>query len=199
MVGEPRERAMIYDPDRKKGPVEILCKEIGFRFDRSMERRDMFVAFVKILVGHVSDMRELQARISHLTKKAPSDGSATVLAAAEKMLEAESPSDMIAAAKVVHDLSHELNPEDAYPTDHLIDMLSSCASAIRFGLELGPCQSRHAADAAQHIWKQKYGVSLFDSFTPNWENDWARAQLQDAILSLAIERQAAPVPIPTLT
>jgi hypothetical protein len=93
---------------------------------------------------------------------------------------------MIASAALVHNLCHELNPEDAYPTNHTIDMLSSCASAIRFGLEK-PCRSRHAADAAGHIWKQRYGLRLFDSFTPAWQKDWTRVQLQEAILRLALE------------
>ncbi len=186
---------MPLDFEREKGPVEVLCKEIGFRFERSMERRDIFIAFVQQLVGQVGEMCRWQAMTASFTGKGLSENSSRVLAAVEKMFEAKAPSEMIEAAKRVHDLSHELNPEEAYPTDHYIDMLSSCASAIRFGLALGPCQSRHAAAAASHIWKHKYGVRLFDGFTGAWENDWARAQLQDAILSLALERQLADVPI----
>ncbi len=92
---------------------------------------------------------------------------------------------MICRAAEAHAFIREVAPEDAYPCDHLIDMLSSCVSAIRFGLEK-PCHSRHAAKAANHIWKHKYGVKLFDNFTPAWQKDWSRAMLQEAILSLAI-------------
>ena len=92
---------------------------------------------------------------------------------------------LIDGAAEVHSFIHEVEGSEDGPCDHLIDMLSSCVSAIRFGLEK-PCHSRHAAAAASHIWKHLYGVSLFDSFTPEWEKDWARAQLQEAILRRAI-------------
>jgi len=49
-----------------------------------------------------------------------------------------------------------------------------------------PCHSRHAAEASNHIWKHKYGVTLFDDCTPAWQKDWARRQFQDAILRLAL-------------
>lgn len=78
-------------------------------------------------------------------------------------------------------------PDDG-PCDHLLDMLSSCASAIRFGLEK-PCTSRYAAAAANHIWSHLYGVHLFDQFTDEWQKDWARAQLQAAITGLALAHQ----------
>jgi hypothetical protein len=167
----------------EKGPVRILCDEIGFRFDRRLERPDLLVAFVRELVAEVADMREMSARIAHLTGKSPSEASGEVLALAEHMLGAHGRSSLLSCAAAVHDASHRLNPDDAYPTDHLIDMLSSCASAVRFGLE-SPCASRHAAAAAQRVWKQIYGVGRFDSHTPAWENEWARAKLQDAITSL---------------
>lgn len=168
----------------EKGPVRILCDEIGFDFDPRLEREDVFVAFVRELVAAVEERREVQSRIAHVTHRPPSEGSGEVLALANRMLSwPTTTADRIAAAGVVHDAAHRLNPEGVYPTDHLIDMLSSCASAIRFGLEI-PCRSRHAAGAANHVWKQRYGVSLFDSETPSWEREWARKRLLSAILSL---------------
>lgn len=167
---------------REEGPIEILCKEIGYRFDTRMEAPAVLVAFVRVLVGQVATMRRMADSLTKFTGNAPSTDSATVLSRVEDML-AGDPRSMIPVCAELHHLCHELNPDEAYPTDHLIDMLSSCVSAIRFGLEC-PCRSRHAASAAQHIWKHVYGVSLFDNFTPNWEKDWIRAQLQDAILSL---------------
>lgn len=169
------------------GPVQILCEEIKFRFHRSMERPDIFTAFVRQLVSVVADDRAMRSLLAgKVTTAPPSEGSAQVLEAAQNMFEPGlSIRARISRADKVHDLSRELNPEDAYPTDHLIDMLSGCASAIRFGLET-PCRSRHAAGAADHIWGQRYGVRLFDEYTSNWRNDWARGQLQLAILSLSI-------------
>lgn len=56
--------------------------------------------------------------------------------------------------------------------------------SIRILCDESPCASRHAASAAQHVWKRVYGVSRFDSETPAWEKAWARTKLQSAILSL---------------
>lgn len=165
---------------REEGPVEILCKEIDYRFDRRMETPAMLVAFVRVLVSKIATMRHMQERLTKLTGKAPSAGSADLLKRVEAMLACD-PAVMIPACVVLHNLCDELNPDEAYPTDHLIDMLSSCVSAVRFGLEM-PCRSRHAASAAKHVWKHVYGVTLFDNFTPAWENEWVRAQLQDALL-----------------
>lgn len=147
----------------------------------------VLVAFVRQLVETVAHLRESQARIAEIpgvSEPAPSADSARVIAAARAMLDARDIKEMIAAATRVHDLSHELNPDDRRETDHIIDMLSSCASAIRFGFET-PCHSRHAASAAGHIWRKLYGIRLEDSHTPNWQKDWARIQLQDAILNIA--------------
>lgn len=170
--------------ERPKGPIELLCKEIGYQFDRSLERKSLFVAFVAVLVSEVSDEREMQARIAHATGKPPSDGSATLLKSVTELLALTDYEEMRIACAQAHDLAHELNPDDAYPTDHLIDMLSGCVSAIRFGLE-EPCRSRHAADAANHIWSRIYGVRRFDNFTPGWQHEWSRAQFQAALRSEA--------------
>jgi hypothetical protein len=174
---------------RQKGPVEILCEEIDFRFERSMERHDIFVSFVSMLVRQVSEMREMQERIADLTKKSPSPDSAEVLIRAQALLAIRDRKKMVEASAGLHNFIHEVAPEDAYPCDHLIDMLSSCVSAIRFGLET-PCHSRHAAEAASHIWRLRYGLTLEDRYTSEWRKDWTRTLLQLAILALV------PVAVP---
>lgn len=167
-----------------KGPVRILCDEIGFPFDHRFERVDLFVSFVRELVAEIDHARMIAAHVAKMGGKGPSEGSAEVLALARGMTDpVNTIADLRATAEAVHDLAHELNPDEAYPTDHLIDMLSSCASAIRFGLE-EPCRSRHAASAADHVWKQIYGVSRFDEHTPEWRKSWARAKLISALVSL---------------
>lgn len=180
--GDGERAAAGYTP----GPVETLCKEIVFEFDRRLERTDVFVAFVRELVAEVAQRREIAVAVAEYTGKLPSEGSRVVLNLAEAMLSVESPAALRGGALLVHEAADRLNPDDAYPTDHLIDMLSGCASAIRFGLDergLG-YTSRHAASAAQHIWKHVYGVSLFDRHTPAWEKDWIRVKLLNAIISL---------------
>lgn len=170
---------------RNHGPVETLCREIEFPWRAELERTDVFISFVRSLVREVSDMRCMQSSIAHLTLITPSKESGKVLALSNKMLafhESET-ADMIKMAARVHDLCHELNPDEKTPTDHLIDMYSSCASAIRFGLETS-CSSRHAASAAQHVWERKYGLQLFDGHTPAWEKEWARSKMTDAIIAL---------------
>lgn len=129
-------------------------------------------------------------------QKAPSSDSAEVLRRIQELFllggVAQTSQTLIDGAAEVHSFIHDVAPEDAYPCDHLIDMLSSCVSAVRFGLEK-PCHSRHAAEAANHVWKHKYGVRLFDSFTSAWETDWARAMLQEAITRLALKPQTQDV------
>lgn len=170
-------RAVMHVP----GAIEILCKEIGFRYEPGMETVAMLRAFVTVLIGKVDEMRGWQQATAHLTKKAPSENAAEAISLAYLMVGQIDPEKLKERAAAVHDFCHIANPEESYPTDHMIDMISGCASAIRFGLET-PCHSRHAAEAASHIWRLKYGVSLHDSFTSAWEHDWARCMLQRAML-----------------
>ena len=177
------------------GAIEILCDEIKFDFQPEMESSDLLVSFVAVLVDEIRCMRDTKNILAEVTGVAASEGSGEVLALADEMLEqfttvALTDAARIAAAAAVHHKCREVNPEDQYPTDHLVNMLSGCASAVRFGLEK-PCRSRHAAEAASHVWAQKYGVNLFDSFTPNWERDWARAKMMDALKRLEVVRAAA--------
>jgi hypothetical protein len=172
------------------GPVRHLCDEINFPFDKRLERWEVLVAFVRGLIAEVSVERDMAERITKYAGKPPSEGSAEVLALADDMLAAETAAEAVSRSKVVHDACWRLNPDEAHPTDHLIDMLSSCASAIRFGLE-APCHSRHAAAAADHVWKHLYGVSRFDSHTPAWQHDWARKNLLSAIIGLLPQSEAS--------
>lgn len=167
-----------------RGVIEGLCKEIGFRFNPSMERTDVLTSFVSVLVQHIEDQMEVAEAIS----KPPSNDSPRVLARVKNMLTL-SARQMQEECTVIHALIHRVNPEDAYPTDHYIDTLSSCVSAVRFGLDC-PEVSRHPAEAAGHVWKQIYGVRQFDEFTGGWCKEWARAQLQTAIERLAFKESA---------
>lgn len=169
------------------GPIRILCKEIDFHFVSSMEDPRLLVNFVKVLVDNIQVMRDMQAAIAHMTNNPPSDDSGVVLTHVKVMLCATEVDELIRAAAGAHDFIHSVYSDEAYPADHLIDMLSSCVSAIRFGLE-NPCRSRHAAAAAGHVWDQKYGVKLHDHLTPRWCHEWIATQLQIALTMLAIDR-----------
>lgn len=164
-----------------KGPIEILCKEIGYPFDGRLERPEILVAFVGVLVSHIADMRGLRSVLAEKIKTpSPSDESGEVLRRVEEMLASNDVDGLIPKAADVHDFIHSVEGHEDGPCDHLIDMLSSCVSAIRFGLEK-PCRSRHAAEAANHVWGRLYGVQMFDEHTARWEDDWARIQFQTAL------------------
>lgn len=181
-------------PRALEGPVSILCDEIDFPLDWRLERADVLVAFVAELVREIAHEHWITGKASEHGGRPPSPASASVLELAEIMLRQPTRATLIDATAAVHDAAHELNPDDAYPTNHTIDMLSSCASAIRFGLEF-PGRSRHAASAAQHVWKRIYGVSRFDGRTGAWEKDFARSVLTSALIALLppIGDGAAPV------
>lgn len=166
----------------ERGPVRILCDEIGFAFDRRLEHPDVLVAFVAALVSEVQQHHDMAVSIAPYTGKEPPSASVEVLALAQAMLAANDP---VAAAEAVHNASHRLNPDEAYPTNHTIDMLASCASALRFGLAEKPWTSRHAAAAANHVWERVYGITRFDRHSPAWGKEWARTVLQDAVVGLA--------------
>lgn len=179
--------------ERDKGPVEILCKEIGVHFDHRMETLPIFVGFVRVLTDKALEDFEASEQIKTIIgldysgkpMQEPDDATPQVRELVDAMFRSAHPIDMIERAARVHELARELNPEDAYPTNHYIDMLSSCASAIRFGLET-PCRSRHAAEAAGHIWRRRYRIGLEDGSTEAWQKDWARQQLDEALLRLAL-------------
>lgn len=164
------------------GPMESLCHEIGFEFDKRLEQERYLVAFVTALVSEICTMRGFEEQLSTVTLQGPpSNDSALVL---ERVYEMLLSGDLKAASAAVHDFIDTVHSDEAYPTDHLIDMLSSCVSAIRFGLEV-PCRSRHAANAAQHVWRRLYGCSRSDRHSSKWEYEWARSKLLEAIIDEA--------------
>jgi hypothetical protein len=118
-----------------------------------------------------------------MTGQPPSESSGVVLDRVRAMLDCPSLVERDRLCHELHMFIDEVNPDDAYPTDHLIDMLNSCVSAARFGLEI-PCHSRHAASAAGHVWEQRYGITCQDGHTSRWKKDWARAKFQDALVLL---------------
>lgn len=170
----------------ERGPISILCDEIGYQFRARLEEPELLVEFVGVLVFHVAEARHIQDAIAHVTGKSPSGNSAEVLRRVEEMLAGDLDG-MTERAVRVHGFIDEVLPEDTYPTDRLIDMLSGCVSAIRFGLER-PCRSRHAAEAASHVWQQRYGVHLSDKHTSAWQHDWTREQLREAITRLSVRK-----------
>jgi hypothetical protein len=180
--------ALRASPAIARGPVRVLCDEIGFQFSPGMENPRLLVAFIRTLVLEVAEIRDLAERLKDvLGRDGPSAGSGQMLNKVLDMLNGGDVVAMVEQCAGLHELAHQLNPDDAYPTDHLIDMLSSCVSGIRFGCDTGRwgVGSRHAAEAAQHVWGRKYGVSLFDAHTPRWQHDWTRHKLREALISLA--------------
>ena len=169
--------------EHQPGAVEILCKEIGFRYQVAMETPAMLRAFVIELVNDVDDMRRLGQFMAKHGGAPPSADAEEAFVRVRAMLEHRDPAELVLVAAKVHDFLHEVNPDEKYPTDHLMDMLSSCVSAIRFGLDQKmPCQSRHAAAAAKHICEKRYGISLHDRISNEWLNDYARSVLERAML-----------------
>lgn len=174
---------------RRRGSVETLCHEIEFPFTPGMENTRILIAFTKRLVLEVAQMRyQAEAIKGVLRREGPSVGSGELMDKVLDTLNGPDVSVMVDQCEGLHELARELNPEDAYPTDHLVDMLASCISAIRFGCEpkrwgVGSC---HAAAAGQHVWKQRYGVRLFDQHTQRWEKDWMRRLLTEALVSMAL-------------
>ena len=180
------------EPRPANGPVQILCDEIGFPFDRRMETDAVFVAFVRELVDQIADRLDMAEHIKDLTGKPPSEAAQKALALARLMLAPGLTADeRCKLAADVHDHAHLTNPEEG-PCDHDIDILSLCASAIRFGLEReSTFRSRHALAAAQHVWRRIYGVTCFDSQMPAWHRNWVRNRMIGALVALTAEGTAA--------
>jgi len=175
---------MSEEPKRQRGVIEMLCAEIGEPFDRRLERPEMLLEFVRELVAEVADMMAITAAIAHVTGRTVSETAGAALAVAELMVTAPTPQEAMRLSEQVHDVCHAVS-DDAAPADRPVEMLSACASAVRFGLEV-PCRSRHAADAAQQIWANKYGVTLSDDQSPGWQKQWARRIFRRALATSAI-------------
>lgn len=121
--------------DNEKGPIQILCDEIGFHFDRRIETTAILNAFVSVILSHVVDICSTQGIIHKKAGgKAPSQDSAEALRLTWNMLACKDDARLAKLCTEIHDLCHQINPDEG-PCDHLVDMVSSCVSAIRFGIE----------------------------------------------------------------
>lgn len=167
---------------REQGAIERLCKEIGEPFDRRLERSEMLLAFVGELVREVGEMVAITIALSSVTGKQVSQAAAAALPIAQMMCARQNIPEAKRLAEQVHDISFAAGEEVA---DRPLEMLTACASAICFGLEL-PCRSRHAAAAAAQIWGQKYGVKLSDQHSPDWQQQWARVVFHTALATAAL-------------
>ncbi|MEO8663491.1 MAG: hypothetical protein ABI693_33860 [Bryobacteraceae bacterium] len=91
-----------------KGPIEILCKEIGFRFDKGLETPEMLMAFVSVLVAHIAEMRWLKQECVSMGAIAPSADSEEVLKRVLQMLAANDQEGLKSKAAEIHDYIHRV-------------------------------------------------------------------------------------------
>ena len=154
-----------------KGPVEILCDEIGAVFNANMETIPVFMSFVTRLVAEIEHDEIMNAKV-HGSK------------VNEKLQQAFVDMDELLSAT-----SHE---QILYLADQFCiheapkHLLRDCAVAIKFGLEV-PCKSRHAADAAKRICRHLYGYKMHDIMIGEFENKWVREKFYDSLGRLAGE------------
>lgn len=160
-----------------KGPIEILCGEIGASFIKRMENIPVLVAFVGVLVEEIEVMARTVNRVAHLTGESVPTETEEAFGLVKNMLNVSEREQLIESASKVHNTVYV---DDEGPCNHYIDMLSSCISAIQFGLER-PCRSRHAAAAANHIWSRKYGITLFDNHSNAWGKQWTKEKFYEAL------------------
>jgi len=168
---------------KQRGVIQVLCEEIGVNYISSLETDKVLIEFVSVLVGEIEDMIWTSNQIAHLTDNPVSKDASNALKAVQEILCLSSAYDIVGACVVAH--SGMCYIDDEGPCDHYIGMLSSCVSALRFGLEKErPFSSRHAAAAADHVWKRRYGVSLFDKHSNKWGKDWAADKFHEAMANL---------------
>lgn len=152
---------------------ELKLKDLK---EESLETTAVLVCFVAALVEEVGEMMGSARRIAHVTGRGVSDECYEALNTVGELLEIENKDDIIKASAEAH---RTVTVQEGGPYDHYMDMLSSCVSALRFGL-VTPCSSRHAAAAADHIWKQKYGITLFDKHSNGWGKRWAKSKFYES-------------------
>ena len=164
----------------ERSAIQILCDEIGADYFKEFEGMQVLVSFVSVLVDEIGDKMETDRIIAHLTGINTSVKAGECLNIVKSLLLITDENKMIDECAKAH---LTVTVHDPSPCDHYVDMLSSCVSALRFGLEK-PCQSRHAAEAASHIWKHKYNIGLFDEHSSRWQKDYSNAMLKKAIARL---------------
>lgn len=160
---------------RDKGAIEILCDEIGVDFINSYESPSVLISYISVLIDEIKDMYFIDKMLEKVGGKPPSSDSKKMLSQAEILLKINDVSQLISACREIHNTFTANCP--------YTDMLYSCVSALRFGLEV-PCHSRHAASATGHIWKKKYGITLFDKNSNRWEKDWGKVKFYEALSKL---------------
>jgi hypothetical protein len=178
--------------ERKKGPVEILCKEIGVRFTADLETPKVLAAFVRVLHGRLEHMYWISSEIDRRCARPVNCADARrALDKLTEVLKSENPEALVSGAADIHALIDSLEWRGTWAS-HVFDIVSSLASALRFGLDgIEGISSRHAAAAASHLWKHEYGISKFDEYTGEWEKTWAREQFYEAVKRLALSPERA--------
>lgn len=168
---------------QEKGPVQILCEEIGYEPDQRLERPELLVSFLTVLTDELAGMVDMHERIRPFTGGAANTDAAEAIERLRVLL-AKAPAladgDCLNFSLWAHDRT--FGEPGGPPCNHMVDIAGSINAALWFSFEKPWCASRHAASAAGHLWKHKYGVSLFDEHTPKWQNDWIRAQFHEAVL-----------------
>ncbi len=173
---------MINEKAKNKEVIELLCEEIGATYTKNMETIPVLVSFVCVLVDEIDDLIQVAKKIAHLTGKEIPSGTEEAVDRVRAVLALRDRDKLIEDAALAHETVHA--PDGVIPCNHYMDMLSSCVSAIRFGFEQ-PCQSRHAAAAADHVWQHVYGVSRFDKHSHKWGKQWARVKFYEALGAIA--------------
>ena len=162
-------------PGFSKGPVEILCDEIGAVFNSNMETIPVFLSFVTVLVAEIEHDEIMAAKIR---------GSEVD----EKIQQAFVDMDELLSATEYEQILHLAGQFCTH--DFPNHLLRKCAIAIKFGLE-APCKSRHAADAAKIICRHLYGYNMHDIMIGEFENKWVRNKFYDSLGRLAGEVRLA--------
>ena len=167
---------------KDKGVIQILCEEINATYTKEMESAGVLGAFVSVIVGEIDEMVAIDQHLTKFGGDVVSTEAVNALEAVKKLLIFSTDREqLIKRADKAHMLTYV---PDEGPCDHYIDMLSSCVSAIRFGLE-APCRSRHAAEAANHVWRYRYGITLLDRHSNGWGKKWARSKFYEALGNLS--------------
>lgn len=158
-----------------KGPVEILCDEIGAVFNANMETIPVFLSFITVLVAEIEHDEIMTAKIR---------GSKVD----EKLQQAFVDMDELLSATEYKQIMYLADQFCIHESPK--HLLRDCAIAVKFGLE-APCKSRHAADAAKRICRHLYGYSMHDTMISDLENQWVRNKFYDSLGRLAGEVRLA--------
>ena len=155
-------------PGFSKGPVEILCDEVGAVFNSNMETIPVFLSFIKVLVADIEHDEIINAIIRGSTVSEQIQQSFVDM---YKLLSAT-------------DREQILYLADQFLISASLKLLRQCAIAVKFGLET-PCKSRRAADVAKSICRHLYEHTMHDTAINEFENEWVRNAFYDSLGMLA--------------